>query len=61
MCIRDSFYLDRNIEYKKGEEIKSWSLDGVMVEPSSKRKPSNNEIKKNPRSKSAVLRFMVKI
>ena len=31
------FYLDRNIEYKKGEEIKSWSLDGVMVEPSSKR------------------------
>ena len=26
-----------------------------------KRKPSNNEIKKNPRSKSAVLRFMVKI
>ncbi len=31
------FYLDRNIEYKKGEEIKSWNLDGVMVEPSSKR------------------------
>mgnify|MGYP000579232609 FL=1 len=31
------FYLDRNIEYKKGEEIKSWSLDGVMVEQSSKR------------------------
>ena len=31
------FYLDRNIEYKKGEEIKSWSLDGVMIEPSSKR------------------------
>ena len=31
------FYLDRNIKYKKGEEIKSWSLDGVMVEPSSKR------------------------
>ena len=26
-----------------------------------KRKPSNNEIKTNPRSKSAVLRFMVKI
>ena len=26
-----------------------------------KRKPSNNEIKINPRSKSAVLRFMVKI
>ena len=26
-----------------------------------KRKPSNNEIKFNPRSKSAVLRFMVKI
>ncbi len=26
-----------------------------------KRKPSNDEIKKNPRSKSAVLRFMVKI
>ena len=26
-----------------------------------KRMPSNNEIKKNPRSKSAVLRFMVKI
>ena len=31
------FYLDRNIEYKKGEEIKSWNLDGVMVEPSSRR------------------------
>ena len=31
------FYLDRNIDYKKGEEIKSWSLDGVLVEPSSKR------------------------
>ncbi len=31
------FYLDRNIEYKKGEEIKSWNLDGVLVEPSSRR------------------------
>ena len=31
------FYLDRNIEYKKGEEIKSWSLDGLSIEPSSKR------------------------
>ena len=31
------FYLDRNIEYKKGEEIKSWNLEGVVVEPSSTR------------------------
>ena len=31
------FYLDRNIEYKKGEEIRSWNLDGIMIEPSSKR------------------------
>jgi len=31
------FYLDRNIEYKKGEEIKSWNLGGILVEPSSKR------------------------
>ena len=31
------FYLDRNIEYKKGEEIISWNLDGVLVEPSIKR------------------------
>ena len=31
------FYLDRNIDYKKGEEIKSWNLSGVMVETSSKR------------------------
>ena len=41
------FYLDRNIEYIKGEEIKSWNLDGVLIEPSSKRMihtPSMNKI-----------------
>jgi len=41
------FYLDRNIEYKKGEEIKSWNLGGILVEPSSKRiihAPSINKI-----------------
>ena len=28
------FYLDRNIDYERGEEIKSWNLEGVVVEPS---------------------------
>ena len=40
------FYLDRNIEYKKGEEIISWNLDGVLVEPSSKRIIHTPSIKK---------------
>ncbi len=31
------FYLYRNVDYKKGEEIKSWNLNGVIAEPSSKR------------------------
>ena len=40
------FYLDRNIEYKKGEEIKSWNLGGILIEPSSKRIIHEPSIKK---------------
>jgi len=40
------FYLDRNIEFKKGEEIISWNLDGVLVEPSSRRIIHTPSIKK---------------
>ena len=40
------FYLDRNIEYKKGEEIISWNLEGIMIEPSSKRIIHTPSIKK---------------
>ena len=28
------FYLERNIDYEKGDEIKSWNLEGVVLEPS---------------------------
>ena len=28
------FYLKRNIEFNAGEEIKSWNLDGIVLEPS---------------------------
>ena len=40
------FYLDRNIDYKKGEEIISWNLAGILVEPSSKRLIHTPSIKK---------------
>lgn len=40
------FYLDRNIDYKKGEEIISWNLEGILVEPSSKRLIHTPSIKK---------------
>ena len=40
------FYLDRNIEYKTGLEIISLNLEGVLVEPSSKRIIHTPSIKK---------------
>ncbi len=40
------FYLNRNIDYKIGEEIISWNLDGILVEPSSKRIIHTPSIKK---------------
>ena len=40
------FYLDRNIDYKKGEEIISWNLEGILVEPSSKRLIHTPSLKK---------------
>ena len=40
------FYLDRNIDYEKGEEIKSWNLDGVVLEPSFNRVIHANSVSK---------------
>ena len=40
------FYLDRNIDFKKGEEIMSWNLEGILVEPSSKRLIHTPSLKK---------------
>ena len=40
------FYLDRNIDYEKGEEIKSWNLEGVVLEPSFNRVIHTNSVSK---------------
>ncbi len=40
------FYLDRNIDYEKGEEIKSWNLEGVVLEPSFNRVIHSNSVSK---------------
>ena len=40
------FYLDRNIDYERGEEIKSWNLEGVVLEPSFKRVIHTNSVSK---------------
>ena len=40
------FYLDRNIDYEKGEEIKSWNLGGVVLEPSFNRVIHANSVSK---------------
>jgi cell division protein FtsI/penicillin-binding protein 2 len=40
------FYLKRNIEFKAGEEIKSWNLDGVVLEPSYMRHVHSESLKK---------------
>ena len=40
------FYLDRNIDYEKGEEIKSWNLEGVVIEPSFNRIIHTNSVSK---------------
>ena len=40
------FYLDRNIDYEKGEEIKSWNLEGVILEPSFNRVIHANSVSK---------------
>ena len=40
------FYLDRNIDYEKGEEIKSWNLEGVVLEPSFDRVIHTNSVSK---------------
>ena len=40
------FYLDRNIDYERGEEIKSWNLEGVVLEPSFDRVIHTNSVSK---------------
>jgi cell division protein FtsI/penicillin-binding protein 2 len=40
------FYLKRNIEFNAGEEIKSWNLNGVVLEPSYKRHVHSESLKK---------------
>ena len=40
------FYLGRNIGYEKGEEIKSWNLEGVVLEPSFNRVIHANSVSK---------------
>ncbi len=40
------FYLDRNIDYERGEEIKSWNLEGVILEPSFNRVIHSNSVSK---------------
>ena len=40
------FYLDRNIDYERGEEIKSWNLEGVVLEPSFNRIIHTNSVSK---------------
>ena len=40
------FYLDRNIDYERGEEIKSWNLEGVVLEPSFNRVIHANSVSK---------------
>ena len=40
------FYLKRNIEFNAGEEISSWNLDGVVLEPSYKRNVHSESLKK---------------
>jgi len=40
------FYLDRNIDYERGEEIKSWNLEGVVLEPSFDRIIHTNSVSK---------------
>ena len=40
------FYLKRNIEFNAGEEIKSWNLDGIVLEPSYMRHIHLDSLKK---------------
>ena len=40
------FYLDRNIDYEKGDEIKSWNLEGVVLEESFNRVVHSNSVSK---------------
>ncbi|MFL2658935.1 MAG: peptidoglycan D,D-transpeptidase FtsI family protein [Candidatus Actinomarina sp.] len=40
------FYLKRNIEFNAGEEIKSWNLDGIILEPSYMRHIHSDSLKK---------------
>ena len=40
------FYLKRNIEFNAGEEIKSWNLDGIVLEPSYMRHVHSESLKK---------------
>ena len=40
------FYVDRNIDFEKGEEIKSWNLKGVVLEPSFNRVIHSNSVSK---------------
>ncbi len=40
------FYLDRNIDYERGDEIKSWNLEGVVLEPSFDRIIHTNSVSK---------------
>lgn len=40
------FYLKRNIQFNAGEEINSWNLDGVVLEPSYMRHVHSESLKK---------------
>ena len=40
------FYLDRNIDYEKGDEIKSWNLEGVILDESFNRIVHSNSVSK---------------
>ena len=40
------FYLARNIDYEKGDEIKSWNLEGVVLEESFNRVVHSNSVSK---------------
>ena len=40
------FYLDRNIDYEKGDEIKSWNLEGVILDESFNRVVHSNSVSK---------------
>ena len=40
------FYLDRNIDYEKGDEIKSWNLEGVILDESFNRVVHSSSVSK---------------